>query len=95
MIPWIVAHQAPLSMGILQARILDGLPCLPPGDLPNPGNEPRSPVLQADSLPYAPPGKPIYMFSTLNLNINMQSYFQCPQAVSWYLLFRNITKIMT
>ena len=27
--PWIVAHQAPLSMGILQARILE-LPCLPP-----------------------------------------------------------------
>ena len=30
-----------------------------PGDLPNPGNEPRSPTLQADSLPTEPPGKPI------------------------------------
>ena len=27
-----------------------GLPCPPPGDLPNPGNEPRSPALQADSF---------------------------------------------
>ena len=33
-----------------------------PGDLPNPGTEPRSPTLQADSLPSEPPGKPyIYM----------------------------------
>ena len=28
------------------------------GDLPNPGIEPRSPTLQADSLPFEPPGKP-------------------------------------
>ena len=30
----------------------------PPGDLPNPGIEPRSPALQADSLPSEPAGKP-------------------------------------
>ena len=30
----------------------------PPGDLPNPGIEPRSPALQVDSLPAEPPGKP-------------------------------------
>ena len=41
--------------GILQARIL---PFPSPGDLPNPGIEPRSPALQADSLPTEPPGKP-------------------------------------
>ena len=35
-----------------------GLPCPPPGDLPNPGMEHRSPTLQADSLPSEPPGKP-------------------------------------
>ena len=29
-----------------------------PGDLPNPGIEPRSPILQEDSLPAEPPGKP-------------------------------------
>ena len=34
------------------------LPCPPPGDLPNPGIEPGSPALQADSLPSEPPGKP-------------------------------------
>ena len=37
--------------GIFQAGILSGLPFPPPGDLPNPGIEPRSPALQADSLP--------------------------------------------
>ena len=47
--------------GILQARILE-LPCPPPGDLPNPGIEPRSPTLQADSLPSEPPGKPMIVF---------------------------------
>ena len=36
----------------------NGLPYPPPGDLPNPGIEPRSPTLQADSLPAEPPGKP-------------------------------------
>ena len=35
-----------------------GCHCPPPGDLPSPGIEPRSPALQADSLPSKPPGKP-------------------------------------
>ena len=37
----------------------NGLPCPPPGDLPNPGMEPRCPALQADSFPSEPPGKPM------------------------------------
>ena len=49
-------------MGILQARILEGLPCPPPGDPPNPGIEPWSPTLQADSLPAELPGKSIDHF---------------------------------
>ena len=36
------------------------LPFPSPGDLPNPGIEPRSPALQADALPSEPPGKPLY-----------------------------------
>ena len=44
--------------GILQARILSGQPFPSPGNLPNPGIEPRFPALQADSLPADPPGKP-------------------------------------
>ena len=39
-----------------------GLPFPSPGDLPNPGIEPRSPALQADSLPSEPPGKSLPFF---------------------------------
>ena len=35
-----------------------GLPCPPPGDLPNPGVEPRSPALRADSLLLSHQGSP-------------------------------------
>ena len=35
--PWTVAHQAPLSMGFSRQNYWSGLPCPPPGDLPNPG----------------------------------------------------------
>ena len=43
--------------GILQARILEWVALPSPRDLPYPGVEPRSPTLQADSLPAEPPGK--------------------------------------
>ena len=49
--PWTVAHQAPLSMGFSRQEYWSGLPFPSPGDLPNPGVEPKSPALQADSLP--------------------------------------------
>ena len=49
--PWAVAHQAPLSMRSFRQEYWSGLPFPSPGDLPNPGIEPRSPGLQADSLP--------------------------------------------
>ena len=51
---WTVAHQAPLSMGFSRQEYWSGLPCLPPGDLPDPGIEltsPASSAVQADSLP--------------------------------------------
>ena len=50
--PWTIVH------GILQARILEWVTFPSPGDLPNPGIKPRSPTLQADSLPAEPQGKP-------------------------------------
>ena len=42
MIPWTVAFQVPLSMGFSRQEYWSGLPCPPPGDLPNPGIEPTS-----------------------------------------------------
>ena len=56
--PWTVAYQAPLSMGFSRQECWSGLPSPSPGDLPDPGIEPRSPALQADALPSEPPGKP-------------------------------------
>ena len=49
--PWTVAHQAPLLMGFSRQEYRSGLPFPSPGDLPDPGIELGSPVLQADSLP--------------------------------------------
>ena len=40
--PWTVALQAPLSIGFSRQEYWSGLPCLPPGDLPDPGIEPMS-----------------------------------------------------
>ena len=44
-----------------------GLPCPPPGYLLNPGIKPRSPTLQADSLPAELPGKPYWLLSSVQL----------------------------
>ena len=53
-----VVHQAPLSMGFSRQEYWSGLPVPSLGDLLNPGIEPGSPALLADSLPLVPPGKP-------------------------------------
>ena len=58
-IPWTVVYQASLSMEFSKQEYWSGLPFPSPGDLPDPGIEPRSPALQADALPSEPPGKPI------------------------------------
>ena len=70
MVPWIVlqnrhslkrAHQAPLSMEFSRQEYWSGLPCPPPGDLPNPGIKPASlasSALAGRSFTTVPPGKP-------------------------------------
>ena len=59
---WTVARQAPLSMGFSRQEYWNGLPCPPPGALPDPGIEPESltSILhwQVGSLPLAPLGSP-------------------------------------
>ena len=47
---WTVTCLAPLSIGFPRQEYCSGLPCPPPGDLPNPGTESASPVLQVCSL---------------------------------------------
>ena len=59
---WTVAHKSPLSMGSYRQEYWSGLPFPSPGNLPNPGIKPVSPVsstLQVHSLPAELSGKPI------------------------------------
>ena len=52
-----ITHQAPMTMGFIRQEYWSGLPFPSPGDLPDPGMEPRSPALQPDSLLFEPPVK--------------------------------------
>ena len=58
-------HQAPLPMGILQARILEWVAMPSSRGSPDPRIEPSFPTLPADSLPSVPPGKPSKMTELL------------------------------
>ena len=71
-----VSCQAPLLMEFSRQEYWSGLPCPPPGDLPDPGVEPESltsPAWQAGSLPLVPPGKPgspvSFMANPSHLNV--------------------------
>jgi len=68
---WTVARQAPLSMGFSRQEYWSGLPCPPAGDLPNPGIEPGSPTLQANSLPSEPPGKLLSRYGKAKVNFRL------------------------
>ena len=77
------ACQAPPSLGFSRQEYWSGLPCPSPGDLPDPGIEPRSPVLPADSLPAEPQGKP------KNTGVGSLSFLQrifLTQESNWSLL---------
>ena len=56
--PWTVVYQALWSMEVSRQEYWSGLLFPSPRDLPDPGVEPWSPALQADSLPSDPPGEP-------------------------------------
>ena len=57
-----VAFQGPLSMGFSRQEYWSGLPCLPPGYLPDLGIKPGSPALQADSLLLSHQGSPYFEY---------------------------------
>ena len=59
---------------ILQARILEWFAILFSGDLPNPGIEPGSPALQADSLPSEPPGKVTLLIREICLGMGWRGF---------------------
>ena len=57
---WLLAHQAPLSLGLPRQEYWSRLPFPSPGDLHDPGIEPGCPALQADSLLTELPGKLLF-----------------------------------
>ena len=82
---WTVARQAPLSMGFPRQEYWSGLPFPSPGDLPDPGIEPGSPSLQADSLLSEPPGKSekenickLFLSSDFRYSDGLGRGFYCP-----------------
>ena len=83
--PWTIAHQAPLSMGFSRQEYWNGLPSPPPGDLPNPGIKPTSPVslaLAGEFFTTEPPGKTFY--KSLNFDVP-QSWVHRPLSAPFQL----------
>ena len=56
--PWTVAHQAPLSMEFPKQEYWSGFPFSAPGNLPDPGIEPRPPAVAGGFFTTEPPEKP-------------------------------------
>ena len=61
-------------------NIWSGLPFPSPGDLPNPGTEPGSPTLEADTLTSEPPGKPSRGERELNVIMYRRCLILCPKC---------------
>ena len=86
--PWTVAHQAPLSMGFSRQEYWSGLPCPPPGDLPNPGMEPTSPEspgLQVNFLPLCYQGSLYFYGYILALFFRLLNFFFLSLGFLWFL----------
>ena len=74
--PWTVTYQAPPTTKFSRQESWSGLPFPSPGDLPDPGIEPRSPALQADALPSEPPGKPsLYGVQIIHIKSKLENVY--------------------
>ena len=85
--PWTKAHQTPPSMGFSRQESWSGLTFPSPGDLPNPGIEPGSSVLQADSLPPEPPGRILILSPENQLSLGSgkkEPTGKTKQKTKWY-----------
>ena len=86
--------QAPLSMQFSGQEYWSGLPFPPPGDVPDPGIETRSPALQADSLPTELGGKPLIAspgkafkgsnYCLIMIVISIKHIIMCKSWESWW-----------
>ena len=86
--PWPAAHQAPLSLGFLRREYWSGLPFPSPGDLPNPGTEPKYPPLAGGFFITEPPGSPCWSiyFITKRL-LSVQELHIGRKKMTIYLLY--------
>ena len=89
---WTIARQASLSMGFSRQRYWNRLPCLPPGDLPDPGIEPVASAWQEDSLPLSHQGSSLVtllLFSHWVVSYSLQPHglqdamLPCPSLSLW------------
>ena len=82
-IPWTAACPR-LSMKFFRQEYWSGLPFVSPRDLPKPGIQPRSPALQADSLPTQPLCSPVSALSRVKLTFfSLPANFLCFIFVSY------------
>ena len=72
-------------MGFSRQEYWSGLPFPSPGDLPDPGIEPRSPTLEADTLTSEPPGKPL-LLPILNMKSD-------PVFLATFIKIKNILRL--
>ena len=92
MISWAVA--CPLCpWWFSRQQYWNGLPCLSPRDILNPGIELRSPTLQEDSLPSESPGQP--KLKTVNGKWEMTSCFSYSWIISSSSKFNNVAKYIS
>ena len=88
---WTIAHQASLFMGFSRQGYWNGLPCLPPGDLSDPGIESVASAWQEDSLRLSHQGSSLVtlLFSHWVVSYSLQSHglqdarLLCPSLSSW------------
>ena len=83
--PWIVAGQAPQPMGFSRRESCSGLPCRPPGHLPNPGISHVSPALAGGFFTTEPPGKPRLPFGKCCLEPRHELHLEedCEVKIIW------------
>ena len=78
--PWIVTHQALLSMGFPRQEYWSGVPFPSPGDLPSPGFEPPFPALAGGFFTTGPTGKSTFLSSSSLVNPPNHHILLIPQT---------------
>ena len=87
---WTAALQVPLSMGFSRQEYWSGLPCLPPGDLPDPGTKPTSPVSPALQVDSSLLGSPHKNHMTWQITFSLRLSFNIEKKYGFHIIFIRI-----